>query len=246
MDHYSPLQRAYYAYLGRALAFTYFSERSGFLGASWAGWLRFLPVLLSVLALILRWGWGWVIFFFCCWLFIRFSYWRARKMGYNTFVPDPAGSKPEPDQTPIDTNEKIAARASGDFALSGRMETVLLRPSEYWHVPSGDHIIMVARASEQFLYQFFTPWTLQFVQKGWILFGEEPLETLAVTFLETWGPDHNNNALQYFVGGGQTDMVKLKPRTVYLTFEQPEALQRTWTTMHAAMRAVRTENPHAE
>jgi hypothetical protein len=244
MEQYSPTQRAYYAYLGRALAFTYFTKRRRFLSAEVSSWLMFIPFALALVALVLRWGWSWIGFFLLIWIFIRFSYWRARKMGYNQFVPDREQTAPQTDQE-IDPNRKIAARASGAFALSGHMETVLLRQCSYWYVPLGDHVIMVQWGAEQFLYQFFNPRTLQFVQKGWILFGEEPLDTLAITFLETWGPDHNNNALQYFVGGGQMDMVKLKPRTIYLSFADAAEMEQVWATLRNAAAAARAEAPAA-
>ena len=241
MDQYSSLQRVYYAYLGRALSFTYFTRRRQFLGASVGSWLATLPFALALAALVLRWGWGLVLFFLFCWMFVRFSYWRARRMGYNTFVPDKEMKPPLPGDETVTPSQKIPARASGNFALSGRMETVLLRPCFYWHVPLGDHIIMVTQSSDNFLYQFFTPRTLQFVQKGWILFGDEPLDTLAVTFLETWGPDHNNNALRYFVGGGQMDMIKLKPRTIYITFTESGSMHQVWATLLHAIRSEREQ-----
>ena len=118
-------------------------------------------------------------------------WWRAGEA--ETAVPPPNTT------STLAPHEKVQVRASGRYAVTDKSETLLLiKPAHYWHVPLGDHIVMVEHQPQNFLYQFFNAKTLQKVESGWILFGKTPLSTLAITFLENWGPDHSNNALMYY------------------------------------------------
>jgi hypothetical protein len=233
MEQVSPLQRTFYAYLGRALAFTYRTKQRHLLRIPVSSWIMVVPLALAVSALVLGWGWGWVGFFILLWLGTRFSYWRAWKMGYNQFVPDQRPTVMQTNQA-LPPNQKIAAHASGTFAVSGRQETVLLRPCQFWYMPLGDYVIMVQRGPERFLYQFFRPDTLLAVQKGWILFGDRPLDTVAITFLETWGSEQKNNELQYIIGGGPVAQDRLPPRTIYLSFTAAADIGPVWAALQAA------------
>jgi len=68
----------------------------------------------------------------------------------------------------------------------------------------------------------------------------EPIRTLAITFLEPRGPDHSNNAIAYHVGGGADDALsRLKPRTIYFSFEDPAEQNKVWTTLIKDARDVR-------
>jgi hypothetical protein len=239
MEDRSVIKRAYWNYLGRALAFAYFSRRRTFLGMTHSGWLKLSVTALFFVSLLLRLGWPFYLatFLLMGWLF--FSYRRAEKMGYNQFVADGGQLLPEETAVPLAPHEKATLRASGTFALTGRENTLLLRPAEYWFAPMGDHVVMVTEATGRFLYQFFSAKTLQQVRMGWILFGSEPLPTLEVVFLETWGPEYNNNALLYFVGGGEIEPKKLRKRIIYLTFEDTAVLQQVWQTLVTDARLVR-------
>ncbi len=233
MENLPATKHLYYSYLGRLYAFAYFSQRRTFLGMTHSGWLRFLVFALFVASLILRWGWAASIVTFLLWVYVGFLYRRAKKEGYNKFVVDKTAVLPPESTQPLTSNEKAVVRASGRFAVVNKTDTVLLqKPSTYWHVPLGDHIVMVEYRPENFLYQFFNAKTLQKIEAGWILFGKEPLSTLAITFLEVWGPEHDNNALAYYVGGGANDdLSRLRPRTIYFSFEDPGIQNKVWATL---------------
>ena len=150
---------------------------------------------------------------------MSFVYRRARRQDYNKFVADDTAVPPPPSAQTLAPNERTAVHASGRYAVSDKHDTVLLQnPAHYWRVPLGDHIVMVEYRPKRFLYQFISPRTLQKVERGWILFGKEPIPTLAITFLEVWGQDENAGLL-YYVGGGPGDeLSRLKPRTILLFF----------------------------
>ena len=241
MENLPPITHLYYRYIGRLYAFAYFSQRRTFLGASRSGWLRFIVFALFVASLVLGWGWLPSILTFLLWAYVGFIYRRAKKEGYNKFVVDETAVPPPDSVQPMTANEKIAVRASGRYAVTTKSDTVLLvKPAHYWHVPLGDHIVMVEYQPKNFLYQFFNTKTLQKIESGWILFGKEPINTLAITFLESWGPDHHNNAITYYVGGGENeDLNRLKPRTIYFSFTDPEIKNKVWATLIQDARAVR-------
>lgn len=241
MENLPFIKQLYYRYLGRLYAFAYFSQRRTFLGVTHSGWLRFFVFWLFVASLILQWGWVPSIATFVLWIYVRFIYRRAKKEGYNKFIVDETAVFPSESTQPLAANEKIPVRASGRYAVTSKTETVLLvKPAHYWHVPLGDHIVMVEYRPKNFLYQFFNARTLQKIEVGWILFGKEPIRTLAITFLETWGPAHSNNAIAYYVGGGANDNLgRLKPRTIYFSFEDPAIQNKVWTTLIKDARDVR-------
>lgn len=233
MENLPAFKQLYYHYLGRLYAFAYFSRRRTLLGVPHSGWLRIFVLGLFIASLILRWGWVPIIVTFLLWIYVGFIYRQARKEGYNKFVVDKTAVPPSETSQPLAPNERAVVRASGRFAVTTKSETVLLqKPSTYWHVPLGDHIVMVEYRPQNFLYQFFDAKTLQKIEAGWILFGKDPLNTLAITFLEVWGPEHSNDALAYYVGGGNNDdLSRLKPRTIYFSFEDPAIQNKVWVTL---------------
>lgn len=232
MDHLSATRHFYYSYLGRLYAFAYSSERRTFLGLPHSGWLRLAIFALFAAALVGRWGWLTVGLTVLLWLIVSFVYRRARRKNYNKFVADETAVPPPPTAATLGPNEKTAVYASGRYAVTDKADTVLLQnPAHYWHVPLGDHIVMVEYRPKRFLYQFISPRTLQKVQPGWILFGKEPIPTLAITFLEVWGQD-DTQSLLYYVGGGPSDeLSRLKPRTIFFSFEDTAVLQKVWATL---------------
>ena len=241
MENLSATQQLYYQYIGRLYAFAYFSQRRTFWGTTHSGWLRFFTLALLVASLILRWSWAIIILAFLLWVYVGFIYRRAQKEGYNKFVVDNTAVPPPNTTSTLAPHEKVQVRASGRYAVTDKSETLLLiKPAHYWHVPLGDHIVMVEHQPQNFLYQFFNAKTLQKVESGWILFGKMPLSTLAITFLENWGPDHSNNALMYYVGGGaDDDLSRLKPRTIYFSFDEPDIQDKVWATLIKDARDVR-------
>ena len=230
MENLSLPQKLYYAYLGRALAATYYSQRRKILWIAISSWIKWIAFLAFAATLIFRMGQTAVLVTFFIFLWIQFSYWRAGKMGYNKFVADKQTQLPQ-DIEFIPAEEKTLFRASGTFAVSSRESTLFMHPAEYWRAPLGDHIVMAYETKTQYLYQFFTSDTLRNVEKGWIIFGKEPLQTLALTIVDLWGPAHENNAINYYVGGGQNTNNKQNSKTIYFTFEGEEELVRVWATI---------------
>lgn len=230
MDHLSPAKHAYFSYIGRLYAFAYSSQRRSFLGIPHSGWLRLAVFALFAAALVGRWGWTVVALTVLLWFYVSFVYRRARRQNYSKFVVDETAVPPTTET--VAPNEKTAVHASGRYAVTDKADTVLLQnPAHYWRVPLGDHIVMVQYRPKQFLYQFISPRTLQKVERGWILFGKEPIPTLAITFLEVWGQDENAGLL-YYVGGGPADELShLKPRTIYFSFEDTAVLQKVWASL---------------
>jgi hypothetical protein len=232
METLSPAKHLYYSTIGRLYAFAYASQRRTFLGIPHSGWLRLAIFALFAAALIGRWGWLPIGGAVLLWLYLSFVYRRARREDYNKFVVDTTAVPPQETMPTLAPNEKAAIHASGRYAVSDKSDTVLLqKPAHYWHVPLGDHIVMVEYRPERFLYQFFAPRTLQKVARGWILFGKEPIPTLAITFLEVWGQNQNDSLLYYVGGGHPDDLSHLKPRTIYFSFEETAVLQKVWATL---------------
>ncbi len=241
MEQLSPTKHLYFSTVGRLYAFAYFSQRRTFLGTPRSSWYRFLLFALFIASLILRWGVVASIVTFLLWMIMGFIYRRAKKQGYNKFVVDETAVSPPDSTQPLAPNERAIVRASGRYAVTTKSDTVLLiKPAHYWYVPLGDHIVMVEHQPKNFLYQFFNGKTLQKIERGWILFGKEPINTLAITFLEVWGPEHENNALQYYIGGGAyDDLDHLKPRTIYFSFEDEATQNKVWATLIKDARDVR-------
>lgn len=232
MEHLSPVKHFYYSLVGRLWAFAYISQRRTFLGIPRSGWLRIGIFALFATALIGRWGWLAVWLTVLLWFYVGFVYRRARRQDYNKFVADETAVPPPASAQTLAPNEKTAVHASGRYVVTDKADTVLLqKPAHFWRVPLGDHIVMVEYRPKRFLYQFISPRTLQKVERGWILFGKKPIQTLAITFLEVWGQDENSSLLFYVRGGPTDDLSHLKPRTIYFSFEDTAVLQKVWATL---------------
>jgi len=208
-------RRWLYRYLGLAYAFTYWTSHKTFLGATFQGWIKFLTIVLLLAALIFRWG-VWVIggtAVFLLWVY--FSYWRAKKAGYSKFVPDETGQISPDNSAALAPYQRESLWATGVYHVTAFNKFLLLRPAEYWQVPLGGHVVMVEHKREKYLYQFFNAHTLQAMQKGWLIFGLRPLETLAVTFVSAWLED------------GKTP----EARTIYFSFADVSAQTAVWHTI---------------
>jgi hypothetical protein len=234
MHDLSLIKRAYYRYLSMAYAFTYYTSVRTFLGASLRGWIHFLALALLAGALIL--GWGQVMVGITAVLlgWVYFSYWRAKKAGYSHFVADTTMSvdttMPDGDLTSLPPNQKVKSWATGIFSVTDQDDFVLLRPAEYWQVPLRDHVIMVELQSKspRFRYQFFNGETLQRVQKGWLLFGSHPRDTLAITLLSEFGPEFESKQISQFMASKENSKKKGIQRTVYLSFATEEERNLVW------------------
>lgn len=224
MANISMIKRLYYSYLGSLFAFTFRSQYKQILWFSAASWLKFLSLLFFFAAFGFSWGLPILIFAFVLMVWIWASYWWAGRQGYVRFVPNTNTDLSAVDLAgegiaPLADGAHVKLYASGTYALVDREEKVLLRPSEYWRSATGDHGVMVSHFNNKFLYQFFQADTLDTVQPGWLIFGKEPLSTVAITFWQTWGPDNAEDVSTYMIGGGETENKQRKKQTIYFTFE---------------------------
>lgn len=218
MTNVSPLKQAYYTYLGRLFWFTYHTQQRPFLGFLLSSWLKFLALVLFLAAFGGNWGlplWA-ATFLLLAWIWL--SYWRAGKAGYMRFNPDMTTVAAADNVPELAAGKHVDLYASGLFAVMDREERVLLRPSEYWRAASGEHGVMVQQPNKKFLYQFFRAETLEALQPGWLIFGKEPLRTVAVSFWQTWGPDYDESDSPYVVGEAKVHNDKRQARTIYFTF----------------------------
>ncbi|MBK8989305.1 MAG: hypothetical protein IPM39_25115 [Chloroflexi bacterium] len=208
-------RQLFYRYLGLAYAFTHWTSHKTFLAATVRGWIQFAALVLLLVSLLLRWGvWGiggTAVFL----LWVRFSYWRAQKAGYSRFVPDTNGRFVPDASASLRPYQRAALQATGVYHVTELSQAVLLRPAEYWQAPLGQHIVMVEHRRQKYLYQFFDARTLQQVQKGWLIFGVRPLDSLAVTFVSAW------------VG----DEVKPVVETIYFSFADAAGQTAVWQTI---------------
>ena len=226
MAHLSFFRRFYLSYLGRIFAFAYLTTLRRFWGIRLSGWIKWGAIGLFLFALIRNWT-GWVtVLIFLVMLWVLYIYWRAPRAGYSRFVADKTAVSPPPNSAPLRPNQHIKLHATGQFALSNREDGVLLRPSEYWKVPMGDHVVMVEQAPSHYLYQFFDRDSIEAVQLGWLIFGREPLQSLAITFCSKWGPEFTDFSQLYYVRE-QGDQPCSK-RTIYLTFADEEEQTAVW------------------
>jgi hypothetical protein len=242
MQDLSLLKRLYYYYLGNIYAFAYRTDRRRFLGARISSWIKFLMLVLLVAAWLFRLGSVALILALLLALWVRLLYWRAQKAGYSKFIPDKTAVVPTAELDPLSPNQHVKVRATGLFSLIDKEEYVLLQPAEYWQVPLGDHIVMVHRTAGSYLYQFFNASTLQEVQHGWLVFGSEPLKTLAITFGARWGPAFTEYGQLYYTGGNG-DKTPAQKLTIYFTLANEAEHRAVWHTIVQDARRVRTSSP---
>ena len=239
MQNISFLKKVYLGYLGRVYTFAYFTSKRRFLGIKVSTLLKWITTGLVIAAWLLDWGVVALGITFVVALWVRWFYWSAARAGYSKFIADEAAVIATAQLDPLPANRRIQVRATGTFGLSDREEYVLLRPAEYWQVPLGEHIVMVQSAPGRFLYQFFNASTLQEIQRGWLIFGSRPLDTLAVTFLGRWGPASSEYGQAFYVGGGNNSDANVKRSTIYFTFRDGREQDAVWHTIVSDARQAR-------
>lgn len=238
MESLSLFQRVYYRYLSRAYALMFALNQRSILGIRLVALVRWLPIL------VLLWGWLrlWpgpvLVILLLLVIWINYSLWRAKRDNYNRFVPTRGSLLEAADLEPLPPNQKIPLQATGLFSVSGRESVLLLRPADYWRVPLGEHVIMVEEKPGKFLYQFFSAQSLQNVQPGWLLFGPQPIDSLAVTFLARWGPEYTRFG-QLYEDGSDAGLPPPKPVTVYLSTPDADARRLIWQTIVSEARRTR-------
>ncbi len=237
MNEPSGLRRLYYAYLSRIYALAYSTRKRRVLGLRVSTWLWLIPVAV----LIYGWWRNWPPFallplvVFIIWLVA--SFWAARRANYMRFVANDVPLMAASSLVPLGNEQQIKLFATGAFGLSSRQNNVLLQPATYWRVPLGEHVIMVQEQPGRFLYQFFDAATLQTVSEGWLLFGSEPRDALAVEFLANWGPAFTKFALY---DDGKEASNSPGSQTIYLTFNSEADRQAVWQTIVSDARDARS------
>lgn len=233
MDYFPPWQRRFYTVLGQHYYWTHRLRHRHFLGFTWYGWLVLLFFSLLLGALLLGWGWRGLLSIAAAAALAQAAFWHGQRAGYHKFLPDEHEALPATaDLHPLPDEQRVTLWATGVFSLVDREAYVLLRrPSQYWRVPVGDHILMVEQYPQHYLYQMFNAETLQSIRRGWFIFGRQPHRALAITFLVTFGPGLDDPTLRYFVGGGVGSGTALKPRTIYLSFQEEAVYQAVWHTI---------------
>jgi hypothetical protein len=231
-------KRILYRVFGTIFYWTYVTDNYSILGLS-LGWivrrLLFVPVLLGLLG---RWGqWTWLLLGVA--LLVSLVYWYAARVGYSRFVvkkEDTGVALAGKGVRPLPANEKVAVQATGLFSVRDSESFVLLQPAHYWQVPLGDHVVMVEHMPKSYVYQFFDAAGLQQVQEGWLIFGRELREALAVTFRTKWAPQFAQFEIRYYL---QDDVEPEAPlRTIYLSFANEADKQAVW---HNIVQAGRQE-----
>lgn len=220
-------QRIYLSYIGRMYALTYRTIWKRFLGIQLSSWIKWGPLIILLAAWLSGFPWWLLSLIVLVVIWIRVTYRRAAKAGYSRFVVDQTAVSPTIEFQPLAPNERVSLRATGSFALSNRETNVLLRPADYWQAPLGDHTVMVKQGSQHFLYQFFNKQTVEDVHAGWLIFGAEPIQALAVTFCSKWGPNFADFSNLYYVRGGD-NAPPCRRRIIYFTFADDRDHAAVW------------------
>lgn len=230
MDSLPLHRRMVYRYLGRAYSITHSLATRTILGLRLVNLVRWPPVLLFLYGWLTGWPIGVQAGLILLIGWTNYSFWQAKRDNYTRFIVNKDFTIVTVDETRLlPPNKRIAARATGLFSVSGRESNLLLRPAAYWYVPLGEHVVMAEEKPGKFLYQFFSAQSLQNIQNGWLLFGSEPIDTLAITFLARWGPDYTRFG-QVFEDGSDADLPPPRRVTIYicpLDKETGEAIRHT-------------------
>jgi hypothetical protein len=240
MQDLSFLKQFYYQYLGWTYRFTYWTRQHQFLGVAISRWFKLLSLALVLLAWI--WDWNSILLVLTLLLagWVQLVYWQARRAGYSKFIPQETTLPPDSELVSLPADERVGLRATGVFSVKDREKYVVLRPAEYWQVPLGDHIVMVQEAEGRFLYQFFSAATLQEVRTGWLIFGTEPIDTLAITFLARQGIDYDDSVDFFYVSSNHDSDPAAQKRTIYFSFENSTQQRKVWHNIVRDARRVRS------
>lgn len=207
--------------ISQLFAFVYLSNRRRFLGFSISTWLKLLPFILIIVGAFRGWPVWTTYLWLVLWLVIIVTYWVSGRAGYTRFIPDKNQHQPS-NKDLLPPDKKINAKATGIFSISDREDYVLFHPAQYWRAKLGQHIFMVAFRQGTFRYQIIKSENIQNVKTGYLLFGAQPKQALALTFLTTWGPSMTEYTLYYVEGNANP--APSQQRTIYLTFDNEQDL----------------------
>jgi hypothetical protein len=228
VDDLSGARPAAAAVVGSLYGFLRATSERTFLGATLAGWLRFLTLLLAPVGLLLGWPLPAVLAAVALTLALRLLYARARRDGFVRFMAVPAAGPAG--ASPLADDERVRLFATGRFSVVEREEYVIQRPADYWRAPIGDHAVMVEHAPGRFLYQFIQSGALDEVRAGYLLFGRRPLKALAISFVSTWDPQREDRSLT-LVGPGPGRQSRQQVRRIYLSFHSEAERQAVWANL---------------
>jgi hypothetical protein len=190
------------------------------LGLGVAGWL------------LLGWGWlaGWSGLLLGLLALLLLSghllLWWARKREFTVFVADEVDFPAALARLPY--NERVSLRVNGRFSLVNQDTFVWQRPADYWQVPLGEHVVMVAERPGRYLYQFLDEQNLLAIKPGQVFGGREIQPALAITFRPNWGPQAGPPLLSQFQFGEPEPPALGPARTVYLLFANRAERQQVW------------------
>jgi hypothetical protein len=229
MEDLSFSQRFSARIIGPAYGFLYRTNQHGFLGFTFGGWLKNLPILLSLAALLLGWPNSIIALGILLAILIRILYWRAKRAGYKRFIVTSIQDEPQ-EVVGLEDNFKISACASGRFSVRETEQYVLNRPAQVWRVPLGDHTIMVEKSAGRFLYEFIQPRAIEAIESGLLCFRSQPEPALAITYLSTWGPESEEINFQFYAPSKKSESAKLR-RVIYLTFDKLADKNAVWSSL---------------
>lgn len=216
--------------VGPLYVILYHTNQHRFLVFTVGGWLKNLPFIFSLLAILMRWPVFWVIFGIVLAFLMRILYWRAKKAGYIRFLG--VGSQTGlTDAQLIEDNVKVLACATGKFSVKDWEEYVLEQPAEYWRIPIGDHAFMVEHQPGRYLYEFIQRGALEQVESGFFYFGRQPKPALAITFLSTWGSGSEELNFQFYAPSKNSSSAKFR-RKIYLTFSKDADKNAVWRSLY--------------
>lgn len=153
----------------------------------------------------------------------------ARRSGYVTFIPQENAPLPDP-ITPLKKEERTAVLATGIFSLPDREAYLVQKKSEIWRVGVGDHVLMVERRPNSYLYQFIEPRRILQISAGHLHFGNDSQPAIEVVFHTTWSPKVTAEDIGYYVGSGYASQ-PLPRHTTYITCHTAEDLHRIWYSL---------------
>ena len=189
--------------------------------------VRGFPLLLSLFALAVTGDVMLLLIGLAFTLLLQLLWTVVRRAGYTRFQPDNA--PPPAAQLYLPAEQRINVRTTGVFSIVDREDRLFLRTAQIWRVALGDHAIMVAIAPKRYRYEFINRGDMEKIESGHLIFGPQPLPTLAVTFGSTWGPHYAQVQRAYYVNPDEPPPPMRK--TIYLTFEDEETRQRVWQSL---------------
>ncbi len=209
-------KRIYYGYLGYLYWFAHMTASKQFLGVHLSTFIKLAAILLVFAAWLYGRGDAPHILSLLLLVWLFTFYWLSERRGYIRFVRGGPPALREAAGEKIVPYRRIPCIASGVFSLQQWEKSVLLRPTDYWQSPRGDHALMVEHEPKRYLYQFFSVAKLIDLQQGWLLYGAHPRPTLLISFVSIWGPEFSE--VQYSIFGAERKPVEPGTRSIYISF----------------------------